>query len=60
MNFKCFLSKSFFRFLYRTILIVEVSVSIDADSLSLSERTALERSTTMALEYRNNSLLRHS
>ena len=59
VNFKCFLSKSCL-FSYRTMLIVEVSVSIDADSLSLSKRTALERSTTMALEYRNNSLLRHS
>ena len=59
VNFKCFLSKSFF-FLYRTMLIVEVSESIDADSWSLSKRTALERSTIMALEYRNNSLLRHS
>ena len=60
VNFKCFLSKSCFFFSYRTMLIVEVWVSIDADSLSLSKRTALERSTIMALEYRNNSLLRHS
>ena len=59
VNFKCFLSKSCL-FSYRTMLIVEVSVSIDADSLSLSKRTALERSTIMALEYRNNSLFRHS
>ena len=51
VNFKCFLSK---------MLIVEVSESIDADSWSLSKRTALERSTVMTLEYRNNSLLRHS
>ena len=60
VNFECFLSKSCFFFSYRTMLIIEVWVSIDADSSSLSKRTALERSTIMALEYRNNSLLRHS